>query len=236
MMKKHLPNMLTLANLLTGAIGSVWMLQAELDAFMGIYIVIIAAFFDFLDGFVARLLKVSSAIGKELDSLADLVSFGLLPAVVVYLHVSSLTYSAFLPLAAFLILAFSALRLAKFNIDTRQTDQFIGLPTPANALFITGLVFMNQDMRFAGMSVYLENPFVWLGIVIVCSIALVSELPLLALKFKNFSLTDNKARFLLIAVALLLLASVQFSAVPLVILFYVLLSIITNRAVRQPNT
>ena len=134
--RKILPNLFTSLNLLSGCIGIVFISSGKLE--YALYFVLTGVFFDFLDGFSARLLKVSSPIGKELDSLADMVTFGVLPSFVIYELLNPLT-DGWMPYTSFLIAIFSALRLAKFNVDTRQREVFIGLPTPANAVFISGL-------------------------------------------------------------------------------------------------
>jgi len=221
MIKKHIPNIITSGNLVSGCIGISFALQENFLA--AAYCIAIAAVLDFFDGLVARLLRVHSEIGKQLDSLADMVTFGVLPSFIMfsYLNLAGAENWRFI---AFLIAVFSAFRLAKFNIDTRQSDQFIGLPTPANALFIGALCFIKdwQQLNFlftkTGLSV----------IVIIFSVLLVAKLPMIALKFKNFKLAENLFRYLLILGALILLVLFQFSAIPLVILYYLFLSIIQN--------
>lgn len=238
---RHLPNALTCGNLLCGCLGLVEVLSHNVSpAFGGIFIGI-AAVLDFLDGFTARLLKVSSPIGKELDSLADVVTFGVLPAAMWF---KVLQIWAELPeswaLVAFLMAIFSALRLAKFNVDTRQTDQFIGLPTPANALLIAALTFVlesfDQDPLSVWLSTVFTNPYVAVGFVGLMCYLLVAELPLLAFKFKSTGWRGNEARFILLGLSGVLLILLKFAAVPLILLMYVVASLVVNRYPTTPHS
>lgn len=195
-----------------------------------------ALIFDFLDGFVARAFKAYSLMGKELDSLADMVTFGLVPGAIMYhlfinsvplvLHMDSgwARIVAFFP---FIITVFSALRLAKFNIDTRQTDSFLGMPTPAVTIFVVGMALIIQYDRF-NLTPSLLNSYVISGICMILCFLLVSEIPLFALKFKNFSWAANKAQYLLLAASVVAIVFLGFVALPLLILFYLILSIINN--------
>ena len=220
--KSHIPNALTLFNLFSGVMGIIWVLEGHL--LYGAYFVIIAAAFDFLDGFVARLLKVQSEIGKELDSLADVVSFGVLPGIILFTMVRDQSELPWLPYLTLIVPMLSAYRLAKFNLDTRQTDRFIGLPTPANALFISALPHFALQVEILGN--LLNSPWVIIGIAWIFAILLISELPLIALKFKNFKLGDNKMRFALIGISLVCFAWMQLAGIPLLILAYIALSIV----------
>lgn len=225
MIKKHIPNAITCLNLFSGCIGLVYAFDNQLIA--AGYFILISALFDFFDGMLARLLKAYSEIGKELDSLADMVSFGVLPSVIVYqLFRLASPEQTYLPFIAFLIAVFSALRLAKFNIDTRQTENFIGLPTPANALLILSLPHIVSEEAFSG---YVLNPSVLVVFSIVMSLLLVAELPLFSLKFKNLSFTGNQYRFILLGLSVILLIMLKFGAIPLIILSYLVLSYIQNR-------
>ncbi len=190
----------------------------------------IAAVFDFLDGAAARLLKVSSEIGKELDSLADMVTFGVLPSMIMFQLISERTDIPVLPWISFSIALFSALRLAKFNTDDRQSEQFIGLPTPANAFFISALPFiLNWD--FKGLRQIL-NAEALVAISIVLSLLLVARLPLISLKFKDFSWRHNAIRYVFLAISAALLLAWKVFAIPAVIVVYILLSLV-SRAFRQ---
>lgn len=226
---RHIPNTLTCANLICGCIGIVFtFIKGPLS---GAWFVWAACVFDFLDGFSARLLKASSPIGKELDSLADVVSFGALPAMVMYqlLNEATLNYSLdgawgyYLPFFAFSITAFSALRLAKFNIDENQSESFIGLPTPANALLITSLPYLVSPFNFI-----ISSEWSLIVITILSSLILVAPIRLFALKMKSLQWKDNKVQFTFIAISVLLLAFWQAAALPFVILLYILASLIKN--------
>lgn len=216
MVKKHIPNTITLANLSCGCIGIVACSQG--DIITASYMIWLAAIFDFFDGFAARLLKVSSPIGKELDSLADMVTFGVLPAYILFSLQSNLTAS-YLPYISFLVALFSALRLAKFNVDTNQSHGFIGMPTPAAAFFVSGLVFWPSNSIFIGTR---EGILI---ISIILSLLLVAPIPMLALKFKDYSIKNNISRFLLVIVSIGLIIAFKQQSFPIIISFYVALSL-----------
>ncbi|PST83500.1 CDP-diacylglycerol--serine O-phosphatidyltransferase [Pedobacter yulinensis] len=222
-MKKHIPNALTCANLAAGCVGIVLAFRGELQA--SAYCVLISGIFDFFDGFAARLLRVKSAIGKELDSLADMVSFGFLPGVVMFklLGTSDFT-SPLLPYFGFLITIFSALRLAKFNIDERQTEDFIGLNTPMNTLFIVSLPFIAADYPHL-----IGSTLLLLSIAVVCSLLLVSELRIFSLKMGSVSWKDNKFKYIFLLLSAVLLAVLQFAAVPFVLVLYLAFSLLHFR-------
>jgi len=219
MIKKNIPNFITAANLFTGAVGVYFASQFEFEWVA--FCIVLAAVFDFLDGMLARLLKVHSEIGKQLDSLADMVTFGFLPSYVLFQFLQ-MDDAGILSFTAFFIAVFSAFRLAKFNIDTRQSEEFIGLPTPANALFI-GFLYYLRDIEI--LDFLFEIPAL-LIISVVFSLLLVAEIPMIALKFKNLNFKDNIFRYLTIIMAVILISVFQFSAIPVVILLYILLSII----------
>lgn len=221
MILRHLPNALTCANLLCGCLGIVFILKGETTP--AAFFVWTACAFDFFDGFAARLLKVSSAIGKELDSLADMVSFGVLPAMMMYQWINQISNILYLPYCAFIIAVFSALRLAKFNIDERQTTSFIGLPTPANALFLTALPFLPDPLMN-----WVQQPIFLVAICVAFSLLLVAEIELFALKFKNFGWAGNEIRYLFILVSIFLLIFLTEAALPLIILLYILSSFIKS--------
>ena len=191
--------------------------------------IVLSAVFDFFDGMLARLLHAYSNIGKDLDSLADDVSFGVAPSVMVFSLLRETCpdtgISSWLPYTAFLIAVFSALRLAKFNNDTRQTTSFIGLPVPANALFWASLVVGFHPWLTDGT----VNPLVLLVLVCLSSWLLVSEVPMFSLKFKNLSWADNKLRFLFLLVCVVLLVCLQVKGLAACIVWYVLLSLLAGR-------
>lgn len=217
----HVPNALTCGNLLCGCLGILWIIDHPSE--YGAYFVWAACAFDFLDGFAARALKVSSAIGKELDSLADMVSFGVLPSMVMYSLIRSSNAPAWSAYFAFSVAVFSALRLARFNIDDRQKESFIGLPVPADALFITGIVFLPPALK--GI---ISHPTGLFFITAACSFLLVSPLELFALKFKNFNWAGNQVRFTFLILAVLLLAWLQAGAISLLILLYIAISLVSR--------
>ena len=240
MIKQNIPNLLTLCNLFCGCIAIVFAFEGNLV--WSAYMVGIACVFDFLDGMVARLLNVKSEIGKQLDSLADMVSFGVVPGVFMYFLLRGTfmfnaphsfnggvaNYKILLPHVGFLITIFSAVRLAKFNLDTRQSDSFIGLPTPANTIFIVSLPFFFEGVTKYISLEYILNPLLFICITVISSFLLIAPIPLFALKFKNFRWADNKVRYIFLALALALLIIFKFVGIPLVIVLYILLSLINN--------
>ena len=219
-MKRHIPNTLTLLNLFSGCLGIYFVFQGEL--IMASYAIWLAAIFDFLDGFSARLLKVTSAIGKELDSLADMVTFGVLPAFMMMSLVTDAPsgYLRFIPL---IIALFAALRLAKFNTDESQSNSFVGMPTPAVAFFVSGLPFWMATNK---------ELFSW-PVVIILSVllAVVMVLPIrmIALKFKNFTFKDNWDRYSLMLLGLVLLVYFGPKSFPITISLYLVLSLISYK-------
>ncbi|MBQ8760251.1 MAG: CDP-diacylglycerol--serine O-phosphatidyltransferase [Bacteroidales bacterium] len=229
-MIKHIPNSITCCNLLSGCISVVLSCNGMMTA-AGVMI-FIAAVFDFFDGFAARLLKAYSPLGAELDSLSDVVSFGVAPSFIMYHYLSQqstvngqwLEIAGFdvLPFAAFFLAVFSALRLAKFNIDDRQTTSFIGLPTPAMGLFVASLSFtlMNESLAFMGGLI--TNPYFLLAVIAIFSFLMVSEIPFFSLKIKNLRFKENIRIYILAIFALVAFIFLGFAAIPFVILFYVI--------------
>ena len=261
--RRNIPNAITCGNLLCGCLAIVKAFEGDLV--WAAYLVGIAAVLDFLDGFAARLLKATSPIGKDLDSLADMVTFGVVPGVVMFkLMVVSLNFSdpngqtvnggwhitishthQWVSYLAFLIPIFSAIRLAKFNNDTRQTESFIGLPTPANAIFFCSLPLALRQISdevlstgnpFAMLVSVASNPFLalahntWflLALVSIFSVLLVAPLPLFSLKFKSFGWKGNEMRYIFLILSLALVGFLQFKGSPLVIVLYLILSAIGN--------
>jgi len=232
-MKKHFPNTITCCNLISGCIATGCAFHSHF--FWAVIWIVIGAVFDFFDGMSARALGVSSPIGKELDSLADVVTFGVAPSAILFRLFCQVHYPEMLmplrdviPYTAFIMAAFSALRLAKFNLDERQTTQFIGLPTPANALFWGSLVLGQHAFL---VSLKFNAVFLFLFMLLFCML-LVSEVPMLALKFKDLSWEKNKVKFIFLLGCLpcFLLGASCFAAI---ILWYVALSIITNVRARR---
>lgn len=249
-----LPNLFTVSNMLCGFMAIFQSIQGE---FLGAAaLIILGAVFDFFDGFLARLLKQPSELGKQLDSLADMVTFGAAPGAMMFVFLAFVAskpsglllpdpadiqstffawlsndstdgFLRFLPWTALLIPAFSMLRLAKFNIDTRQSDRFIGLPTPANALFFSSLIvsqfYGNEWPRFL-----VQQPLVLLILVLLFSILLISEIPLFALKFKNFKFAGNEVRFVFLGLSALLIPVLTYSAIAIIVFLYLIFSFSTN--------
>lgn len=235
LLKKHIPNTITLFNLLSGSIAAILAIEGQLQ--LAAALVGLAALFDFFDGFVARMLHVKSDIGKELDSLADVISFGLIPALILFCLIRNNPQldvfdgiAWLLPYTALLVAAFSALRLAKFNIDTRQADSFLGLPTPANALFIVSLALISGEgaLQQAGLlSVIVGNLWFQLALIPVSCFLLTSEIPLFAMKFSNgFSFSANKLRYIFLLIALVAIITIQWAAIPVIVIIYILLSVL----------
>lgn len=223
-MKKHIPNFITCLNLFSGCIGIVFAFNGELKT--AAYFVVLSAVFDFFDGMVARLLKANSPIGKDLDSLADMVSFGFLPGVVMYQLltyslVGSTTYAFanYVPYLGFIITIFSALRLAKFNVDSRQSVDFIGLNTPMNTLFIISLPFIQDNYPQI-----INSTSLLLTTTLITSYLLIGEFRLFSLKLGSTSWKENKFRYLFILLSALSLVFLHFAAIPIILFLYISLS------------
>ena len=233
---------MTLGNLLCGCLGIVFVFEGNL--LWASYLIFIAGILDFLDGFVARLLNQHSEIGKQLDSLADMVTFGVLPSFIIAkliqistrqntvlsdLMPSNLLSQTQLPTlayVAFFLALFSCLRLAKFNIDTRQSDSFIGVPTPANAFVVAAfplILEFNPKYKFL-----ILNSTCLIAYTLIMSYLLISEIPLFALKFKNFSWVTNQIKYIFLILSVILLVALQFVGIPLIIFLYIILSVINN--------
>jgi CDP-diacylglycerol--serine O-phosphatidyltransferase len=239
-------NIITLGNLLCGILAIFSIFAGNMIT--AAYLVLLAAVLDFFDGFAARILKQPSEIGKQLDSLADIVSFGLVPGVAMYhlinrFELSAGAHDSLLPFVALVIPLFSALRLAKFNVDTRQSDSFIGVPTPANAMLLLSIpLVMEFTLGIGSMSdLNLQDckidrlveeigilPYILAGLCVVMSLLLIAELPLFALKFKSFGWKGNEIRFTFLGISLAMIALLQVAAIPLIIIVYILLSFVNN--------
>ncbi|KAA6320473.1 CDP-diacylglycerol---serine O-phosphatidyltransferase [termite gut metagenome] len=227
---RGIPNTVTCLNLFSGCIACVMAFEAKYE--WAATFIILSAVFDFFDGMLARLLKVYASTGKELDSLADDISFGMAPALILFSLLKEVSYPAYLfglkdyiPYLAFLIAVFSALRLAKFNVDERQTSSFVGLPTPANALFWASLT--------VGFHRFLVSPafhvLYLLVLIFLFSWLLVAEIPMFSLKFKNLSWKDNKVSFVFLAVCIPLLILLRTGGFAAIIGWYILLSLLTKK-------
>lgn len=220
-MIKHIPNTITCFNLLSGTVGIVYALEGNYT--VALCAVLLSAVFDFLDGLAARALKAYSAMGKELDSLADVVSFGVVPAAMLY---HALSQSAdlpfeYFPFLAFILTAFSALRLAKFNVDERQSTSFFGLAVPANAIFWVGAVYGYGEL-------VQQNIYIVLGLMILFSYLLISEIPMFSLKMKNLSWKDNYVIYIFLIGAIILASLYFLYSLPFIILWYILWSIVNR--------
>lgn len=246
---KQLPNILTLCNLFCGALGIIFVLyapeyRAEINGtdytvitpepiYWASILVVIAGVFDFFDGMAARLLKVQGPMGKELDSLADMVTFGVLPGMMLYRLLRSAYYqlpdvfdvSIFNLAPALLVPCFAAYRLAKFNIDTRQSEHFIGVPTPAAALLVASFPMIVLFNPF-NLAHWLQNIWVLYAIIGLLCYLMIAEIPMISLKFKNKSIADNWPRFLLIGLTIVGIPLLKFATVPFIFIVYVLLSLI----------
>jgi len=229
--KKHIPNTITLLNLLCGCIAIVFV--SEQDFEIAFFFVFLGIFFDFFDGFFARLLKVSGPMGLQLDSLADMVTSGVVPGYVMFWLLSNsqneISTSPYIPFLGFIITLGSCYRLAFFNIDTRQSESFIGLPTPANSLFMLSLPLVIRHSDSLMVFEFLTSQWFLLVITLFSAYILNAEIPLFSLKIKKFSFKDNALQIGFLLMSLLLLVFLQYAGVPLVIIGYVLLSILNNR-------
>ncbi len=218
--KKHIPNAITSLNLFAGCVALVFAMRGQLE--LAAYCVVAAGVFDLFDGLAARALGVSSPIGKELDSLADVVSFGVVPGVVFFqLLQTAVPGHAWLAYAGFIVTLFSALRLAKFNVDTRQSVDFIGLNTPTNAFFVVSLPFLAAYFPAVVYSVYFL-----LVCIALTSYLLVSETRLFSLKFESLSWRQNREKFILIIMGIVLIGLFKFAAIPIILVLYFVFSFI----------
>ena len=228
-MKKHIPNTITCCNLISGCIATYFAFQS--DYRLALLFIVLGAVFDFFDGMVARLLHVSSPIGKELDSLADDITFGFAPSAMIFSYLCSFhIHLPFIPFLAFVMAAFSALRLAKFNLDERQALGFIGLPTPANALFWGALIvgLHQSGYTFEGL-----EWVILLGTFISCYL-LVAEIPMFALKFKHWGWKGNEVKYLFILSCVPILLFLGIFGLAVIIAWYVILSVATNKSTTKP--
>jgi len=246
--KKHIPNIFTLFNLLSGTIAVFFAVKEQLV--IAAIFVFIGIIFDFFDGFMARLLNVQGELGKQLDSLADVVTSGLVPGIVMFQLILSavsnknwsikghsiqdLSLDSYLSIVyltaiiGLLITLSAAYRLAKFNIDERQTSSFIGLPTPAASLVVLSLPLILQYSSNEIAIQLIQNTWFLIGLTLLLSYLMNAEIPLFSLKFKDYSLKNNKVKYLFVLITILLVVFFQFIAIPLVIIWYVILSMFTK--------
>ncbi len=220
-MKRHIPNLITLINLLCGCFAILFAIEG--NGFAAGLFIVGGAVADFLDGTAARLLNVKSSIGKELDSLADIVTFGVAPGMIAFglLRYYTEPHIQYLEYIAFLIPMFSALRLAKFNVDERQTENFVGMPTPANALFWAALPWAIIEFGFPVL-----HTFMIVAAICLLSLLLVSEIPMFSFKIKNFTWKDNTHKYIFLLTAIALLALLRTAAIPVLVLLYPIFSLV----------
>ena len=214
----NIPNIITGLNLMSGSIAILMFLEGKY--LLGFYLIIAALIFDFFDGFAARLLKISSPVGKELDSLADMVSFGLFPGIIIYVLLeSAFPADSLIKYTAFIYTVFSAFRLAKFNLDTRQEEDFIGLATPSGTLFLLGL-FFSCETNFLGLDA--SNWILTMIISVVLSLLLISEIPFFSLKIKGAKWKGNEEKTILVLFSICMLILFKFNSMMLIIGAYIL--------------
>lgn len=239
-LKQHIPNLFTLGNLLCGTLATVFAVRGAFEA-TAIFVVT-GIVLDFFDGYLARLLKVTGALGKQLDSLADMVTSGVAPGVVMFMLLSASSgymespgvfhwkgvHFALIQLVGFILTLAACYRLAKFNLDTRQSEHFIGLPTPAMSLFVVSLPLIEIHTGIDFVADLLNNNYFLIGVTLVLSFLMNAELPLFSLKFKSYSLKKNGIKYLFLSSSFILLAVLHYLAVPLIVIWYVLLSVINN--------
>lgn len=231
--KKHIPNTITLLNLFCGCIAIICITNKDFT--MAFYMVSLGIFLDFFDGFFARLFKVSSPLGLQLDSLADMVTSGVVPGYVLFTLLAhfDLTTDKFFPYLGFIVTMGACYRLANFNIDERQTDSFIGLPTPANALFILSLPLIMFNDNYFFLTNWLMNKWILLAIVALSTFIMNAEIPLFSLKIKKFNWKDNALQILFLLLSFILLIGFQFLGVSLIIILYVMVSVVNNTFIKS---
>jgi CDP-diacylglycerol--serine O-phosphatidyltransferase len=241
--KKHIPNLITLCNLFCGTIATIYAVQGNVvDAGL---CVVVGSLFDFFDGFAARLFNVFGELGKQLDSLADMVTSGVVPGIIMYkliiinseFHLNGTvnwsssndtTSMLSIGLLGLLLTLGACYRLAKFNIDTRQSDSFIGLPTPAMSLFVISLPLIQQYSTIEFAQNLIENNYFLIGITILLTFLMNAEIPLFSLKFKEYSIKNNLVKYLFLVASLLMIIFLQYISIPLIIILYVVLSLVSN--------
>ncbi|MBU2945153.1 CDP-alcohol phosphatidyltransferase family protein [Zobellia uliginosa] len=241
-MKKYIPNLITLLNVFCGCIATVFAVSSQLE--MAALFVCLGIFFDFFDGLAARMLRVQSELGVQLDSLADMITSGLVPGIVMFQLLGMSTnggwnasdgpiftfegISGLLPFLGFLITLGSAYRLAKFNIDENQVSSFVGLPTPANALLILSLPLILLYQNNDALNGIILNEWFLIFMTVVSTYLLNANIELFALKFKTWNFKDNALRYIFLVVSAVLLLTLKFLAVPFIIVFYVVASLVSN--------
>jgi CDP-diacylglycerol---serine O-phosphatidyltransferase len=234
--KKHIPNLITLGNLFCGTVATIYAVQADF-VFAGLF-VILGIVFDFFDGFAARLFNVSGELGKQLDSLADMVTSGVVPGIIMLKLIEVNTFNASnsffdnsiigISLVGLVLTLGACYRLAKFNIDTRQSDSFIGLPTPAMSLFVISLPLIQEYSNIEFALNLITNNYFLITITILLTYLMNAQLPLFSLKFKDYSIKNNLIKYVFLIASLLMIVFLQYISIPLIIIVYVVLSVISN--------
>jgi CDP-diacylglycerol--serine O-phosphatidyltransferase len=234
--KKHIPNLITLGNLFCGTIATIYAVQADF-VFAGLF-VILGIVFDFFDGFAARLFKVSGELGRQLDSLADMVTSGVVPGIIMLKLIEVNTINASnsffdnsilgISLVGLVLTLGACYRLAKFNIDTRQSDSFIGLPTPAMSLFVISLPLIQEYSNIEFALNLITNNYFLITITILLTYLMNAQLPLFSLKFKDYTIKNNLIKYVFLIASLLMIVFLQYISIPLIIIVYVVLSVISN--------
>lgn len=235
-LKKYIPNLFTLGNLLCGTLATVYAISGEYE--VTALLVLIGIVLDFFDGFLARMLGVTGELGKQLDSLADMVTSGVVPGILMMSLIggNNLEPNYFSYLGLLLTLA-ACYRLAKFNIDTRQSESFIGLPTPAMSLFVISLPLIEMTTDIQMVSDLINNDYVLIGITVLLSFLMNAELSLFSLKFKNFNLKKNWIQYVFLLITLIMIITLHYLSIPMIILLYVILSIVnTSISKKQKET
>ncbi len=236
-MKKHIPNLLTLGNLFCGTIATILAVNNNF-VYAGL-LVVLGIFFDFFDGFAARLLNVSGELGKQLDSLADMVTSGVVPGIIMFkligdkqigsvIFIDEFNLPTILPFIGLILTLGACYRLAKFNIDTRQSESFIGLPTPAMSLFVISLPLILEYSNIELVNNLIRNNYFLITITLILTYLMNAELPLFSLKFKNYAVKNNIIKYLFLMISLFMIISLQYLSIPLIITIYVILSLISN--------
>ncbi|AQS93251.1 phosphatidylserine synthase [Polaribacter sp. BM10] len=236
-MKKHIPNLLTLGNLFCGTIATILAVNNNFVS-AGLFVVL-GIFFDFFDGFAARLLNVSGELGKQLDSLADMVTSGVVPGIIMFkligdkvigsdTFIDEFNLPTIIPFVGLILTLGACYRLAKFNIDTRQSESFIGLPTPAMSLFVISLPLILEYSDLEFVNDLIRNNYFLITITLLLTYLMNAELPLFSLKFKNYAIKNNIVKYLFLLISIIMIISLQYLSIPLIITIYVLLSLISN--------
>ena len=229
--KRLVPNFFTLGNLFCGTVAAIFAVQGDYET--AAILVVLGIVFDFFDGFAARMLKVTGELGKQLDSLADMVTSGVVPGIIMYKllldnNAEIFTASTYLPYLGLILTLAACYRLANFNIDERQSDSFIGLPTPAMSLFVIALPFIPEYSDNQFLIDMVQNNYFLIGVTLVLSFLMNAEIPLFSLKFKTFGVKENVLKYVFLLVSIAILLTLESISIPTIIIFYVLLSIGSN--------